>query len=174
MDFPDGADATIDAIIADIDAARDHVHLLFYIWLTDHNGRRMAAAIERAAARGVTCRVLVDAVGSRGLIRSPHWQAMKNAGARVAVALPVGNPALHVFVGRVDLRNHRKIVVIDNSITYAGSQNCADAAFAIKAKYAPWVDATIRLVGPVARQNQYLFLRRPKSHRFCLELMTGP
>jgi cardiolipin synthase len=59
--------------------------------------------------------------------------------------------------GRVDLRNHRKIVVIDNSITYCGSQNCADAEFRVKAKYAPWVDAVVRLKGPIARQNAALF-----------------
>lgn len=158
VECPDGADATIDALVADIDGARHHVHLLFYIWLTDGNGCRVAAAIQRAAARGVTCRVLVDAVGSRGLIRSEHWQAMADAGAQTAIALPVGNPALHVFVGRIDIRNHRKIAVIDNAITYAGSQNCADAAFAIKARYAPWVDTVVRLSGPVARQNQYLFV----------------
>ena len=152
------ADTTIDAMVADIDAATAHVHVLFYIWLTDRNGRRMIEAIKRAAARGVVCRVLVDSVGSRGLIRSAHWAAMRDAGAYTALALPVGNPALHVFFGRIDLRNHRKIVVVDGGVTYAGSQNCADAAFAVKAKYAPWVDAVIRLGGPIARQNQYLFL----------------
>jgi len=47
--------------------------------------------------------------------------------------------------------------VIDNWITYCGSQNCADPEFRIKAKYAPWVDAVIRFEGPIARQNQYLF-----------------
>lgn len=156
--FPDGADGVIDALVADIDAATEHVHLLFYIWLTDRNGLRVVEAVKRAAARGVTCRVMVDAVGSRGLLKSEHWRAMERAGARIAVALSVGNPALHVFFGRVDLRNHRKIVVIDNAITYAGSQNCADAAFAIKAKYAPWVDTMMRFEGPVARQNQHLFV----------------
>ncbi|RJS94756.1 cardiolipin synthase [Salinisphaera sp. Q1T1-3] len=158
FEFPDGADAVIDSLVADIDAAHDHVHVLFYIWLVDRNGRRVAEAIMRAAARGVTCRVMVDAVGSRGLLKSALWQDMGAAGARLGVALPVGNPALHVFVGRVDLRNHRKIVVIDNRTTYAGSQNCADAAFAIKPKYAPWVDTMLRFRGPVARQNQHLFI----------------
>jgi len=59
--------------------------------------------------------------------------------------------------GRIDLRNHRKILVIDNRITYCGSQNCADPEFRIKAKFAPWVDAMMRFKGPIARQNQYLF-----------------
>jgi cardiolipin synthase len=50
--MPD-SNATIDAMVADIDAARFHVHLLFYIWLTDRNGCKMVEALKRAAARGV-------------------------------------------------------------------------------------------------------------------------
>ncbi len=55
------------------------------------------------------------------------------------------------------MRNHRKIVVIDNRITYCGSQNCADPEFRIKAKYAPWVDILLRFEGPIVRQQQQLF-----------------
>ena len=58
---------------------------------------------------------------------------------------------------RIDLRNHRKILVIDGRITYCGSQNCADPEFLVKAKYAPWVDAVMRFEGPIARQNLQLF-----------------
>jgi cardiolipin synthase len=153
----DGADATIDAMVADIDAAAEHVHLAFYIWLPDGNGRRVAAALRRAAARGVACRAMADDLGSRLMIRAPEWQEMQAAGVRLARALPIGNPLLRALKGRIDLRNHRKIVVVDNRITYCGSQNCADAAFLIKAKYAPWVDAMMRFEGPVARQAQHLF-----------------
>ena len=123
------SDTTIDALIADIDAATDHVHLLFYIWLPDNNGLKVVEAIKRAAMRGVTCRVMVDDIGSRRLIRSPHWSEMASAGVQLARALPVGIALLRPFKGRVDMRNHRKIVVIDNRITYCGSQNCADPAF---------------------------------------------
>jgi cardiolipin synthase len=151
------SNATIDAMVADIDAARDHVHLLFYIWLPDNNGLQMVAALERAAARGVVCRAMVDDLGSRRLIRSLHWRRMADAGVRLARALPVGNPLLRPLRGRIDLRNHRKILVVDDRVTYCGSQNCADPEFRIKAKYAPWVDAMMRFEGPVARQNQILF-----------------
>lgn len=151
------SNASIDAMVADIDAAAEHVHLLFYIWLPDINGCKIVEALKRAARRGVTCRAMADDLGSRAMIRSPHWQAMRDAGVRVAAGLPIGRPLLRALVGRIDLRNHRKIVVIDDRITYCGSQNCADPEFLIKAKFAPWVDAVIRFEGPIARQNQYLF-----------------
>lgn len=158
------SNSTIDALVADIDAAQDHVHLLFYIWLPDTNGCRVVEALQRAAARGVTCRAMADALGSRVMIGSEHWQAMRAAGVRLAAALPVGNPLLRPLKGRIDLRNHRKIVVIDDQITYCGSQNCADPEFLVKAKYAPWVDAMIRFQGPIARQNQYLFAADWMAH----------
>ncbi len=151
------SNATIDAMVADIDAAKDHVHLLFYIWLPDHNGLKVVEALKQASKRGVTCRAMADALGSSTMIGSKEWSAMHAAGVRVAVGLPLGNPLLRPFHGRIDLRNHRKIVVIDDRITYCGSQNCTDPEFLPKAKYAPWVDAVMRFEGPIARQNQYLF-----------------
>ena len=80
--------------------------------------------------------------------------------------------------GRIDLRNHRKIVVIDNRITYCGSQNCADPEFRVKAKYAPWVDVVMRFEGPVARQNQHLFAsdwmtERTRTSRDLLRAAAG-
>jgi cardiolipin synthase len=152
------SNASVDSIVSDIDAAREHVHLLFYIWLPDNNGCKVADALKRAAARGVVCRAMVDGLGSRALIRSAHWETMKEAGVHVAVALRIINPLRPLLKGRIDLRNHRKIVVIDGRITYCGSQNCADPEFRVKAKFAPWVDAVMRFEGPVARQNQRLFV----------------
>ncbi|MDD4886085.1 MAG: cardiolipin synthase [Thiomonas sp.] len=151
------SNAAIARIVADIDAARHSVHLLFYIWLDDHNGRRVADALCRAAARGVSCRALVDDLGSHTFIRSAQWPALAAAGVHVLRALPVGNPLLRALRGRIDLRNHRKIVVIDNRLAYSGSQNCADPAFLPKAKYGPWVDLFVRFEGPVVRENQHLF-----------------
>ncbi len=151
------SNSTIESMVADIDAATNHVHLMFYIWLPDNNGMKMVEALKRAAARGVHCCAMADDLGSRDLIRSPHWKEMQQAGVNVARALPIGNPLLRPLQGRLDLRNHRKILVIDGRITYCGSQNCADPEFLVKAKYAPWVDAVIRFEGPIVRQNQYLF-----------------
>ena len=102
-------------------------------------------------------RAMVDNLGSRGLIKSAQWKAMQAAGVKLGVALGISHPLLRAPFRRVDLRNHRKIVVIDNAITYCGSQNCADPEFRVKAKFAPWVDAVMRFEGPISRQNQRLF-----------------
>jgi cardiolipin synthase len=153
----DSSDATIDAMVADIDAATETVHLEFYIWLPDGNGVKMVNALKRAARRGVICRAMADDLGSRVLIKSSHWEEMSAAGVRLAKTLQIGNPLLRVLTGRIDLRNHRKILVVDNRVTYCGSQNCADPEFLVKAKYAPWVDIMLRFEGPIVRQNQHLF-----------------
>ncbi|HEY3756081.1 MAG TPA: cardiolipin synthase [Opitutaceae bacterium] len=151
------SNTAIAAMVADIDAAKEHVHVLFYIWLSDGNGGRIAAALQRAVARGVVCRALVDGLGSRALLKSPLWRAMQAAGVKTGVALALKHPLLRAPFRRIDLRNHRKIVVIDHTITYCGSQNCADPEFRVKARFAPWVDVMLRLEGPIARQNQRLF-----------------
>lgn len=147
----------IDCLVADIDRATTHVHICFYIWLNDNNGLKVAEALQRAAERGVTCRAMADSLGSRALIRSTHWRDMENAGVKLGIALPIGNPLFRPLHGRIDLRNHRKIVVIDDWVTYCGSQNCADPEFRVKPRYAPWVDAMMRFEGPIARQNQHVF-----------------
>jgi len=158
------SDASIDAMVADIDAATHHVHLIFYIWLSDKNGMKMIEALKRAASRGVTCRAIADGLGSRAMIQSQHWKDMHESGVRVAVALPIASAPWAPVFTRVDLRNHRKIVIIDNRITYCGSQNCADPEFRVKPKFAPWVDLMIRFEGPIARHNQILFAADWMAH----------
>ena len=152
------SNAAIDEMVADVDSARETVHGCFYIWLADHNGLKLKNAFIGAAQRGVAVRLLADAFGSRQLIRSEHWREMRESGCEVRVALPVGNPLWTAIRGRVDLRNHRKLMVVDNRIAWCGSQNAADPEFRIKPKYAPWVDVMSRWQGPVACQCQYLFV----------------
>jgi cardiolipin synthase len=82
---------------------------------------------------------------------------MEAGGVRLARTLRVGNPVLRALTGRIDIRNHRKIAIFDNRVTWCGSRNCADPEFLPKARFAPWVDVFIRFEGPVARQNQFVF-----------------
>ncbi len=152
------SDASIDALVRDIALARESVHLCFYIWLDDDNGGKVADALCTAARRGVQCRAMVDALGSRAFVHSPRWRQLRAAGVHVLATLDDIPRLGHLAVGRLDLRNHRKIVVVDNHIAYCGSQNCADPAFRVAPRFAPWIDILLRCEGPIARQAQYIFL----------------
>ncbi|GLS22228.1 cardiolipin synthase A [Labrys miyagiensis] len=152
-----GGEEARQRLISDIEGARDHVYILYYIWLSDHTGVSTAQAVIRAARRGVRCRIMADALGSRAFIRSEHWQAMRDAGVELVAALPLPTPLTLLTANRLDLRNHRKITIVDAQTCYCGSQNCADAAFLPKARFAPWVDIMLRLEGPVVGQMQALF-----------------
>lgn len=151
------SDTAIAMLVADIDSSTRSVHLSFYIWLDDDNGTKVVKAVCRAARRGVACRIAVDSLGSGALIRSAHWKAMRDAGAQLCGLLPAPLGLSFLVGRRIDLRNHRKIAVIDGRITYGGSQNCADPAFQVKRRFAPWVDILVRFEGPVARQADIIF-----------------
>ncbi|WP_447763140.1 cardiolipin synthase [Sphingopyxis panaciterrae] len=151
------SNSAIREMIDDIDAAKSTVHLCFYIWLADNNGFRIKDALVRAARRGVTVRVMADALGSRGFIRSAYWIELENAGVDARIALPIGGLIWTLIRGRFDLRNHRKQLIVDNRIAWCGSQNLADPEFRVKSRYAPWVDIMTRWEGPVVQDCQFIF-----------------
>jgi cardiolipin synthase len=152
------SNAAIEAMVADIDSARSTVHLSTYIWLQDRNGLKIKDALVRAARRGVAVRCLADALGSRQFIHSAHWKELIDGGAEMRAALPFGNIFRTLLHGRLDLRNHRKSLIVDNAVAWCGSQNLADPQFRIKPRFAPWVDVMTRWEGPVARDWQFLFV----------------
>ena len=117
-------DAAIDRIIAEIAGARRFVHMLFYIFENDEVGAKVTDALVAAAQRGVSVRVLMDAVGSRAGL-AHLGPRMRAAGAEVIAVMPLrlwGPNAV-----RFDLRNHRKIVVVDDTCAFFGSQNIVSA-----------------------------------------------
>lgn len=142
-------EAIFDAIVADIDSAQRECHVCFYIW---HEGGRAAdvvQALARAAKRGVRCRALADAMGSAEFLKGPMARELRDAGVELRAALPTG--LFRTLVVREDLRNHRKIVVIDDRIAYTGSQNLVDPRyFKQDSGVGEWVDAMVRLSGPAA------------------------
>lgn len=112
----------------------------------------MIGALARAVKRGVECRVLVDALGSRA--RAPRvTEALKDAGVSVRLVLPVG--LLRRRSARADLRNHRKIAVIDGVIGHVGSQNIVDADFNPRVTNQELV---VRVVGPAVLELQTVFV----------------
>ncbi|MFN0132645.1 MAG: cardiolipin synthase [Phycisphaerales bacterium] len=154
-----GSMGMIDSLVRDIDAARSHCHLLYYIWMDHSAGARVVEALERARGRGVACRVLVDGVGSKKFLRSDLRRRLERAGVEVVAALPVSAP--RALVARLDVRNHRKIAVIDGWIAYSGSQNITDERFGYRPidRAGPWIDASARIEGPAAQALALVFLR---------------
>ncbi len=148
------AEVVIDRLVADIDAARNHVHLLFYIFRDDSVGQRVTKALVRAARRGVVCRVLADAVGSRRLFRRLA-PSLRQQGVQFVAALPA--QLWRIPFSRLDIRNHRKLAVIDGLIAYTGSQNIVEPTYGLKGIGA-WHDMMARITGPVVRQLQGVFL----------------
>ena len=144
----------IDRLIADIDAAEHHVHLLFYIFKDDPIGRRVAQAMARAALRGVCCRMVVDAFGSRSLTDSlGPWLIAQGIELHDLMGV---NP-LRRHLTRLDLRNHRKLVVIDGAIAYTGSQNIEDRNYD-HAQAEAWHDLMVKVAGPAVLQMQMVFI----------------
>jgi cardiolipin synthase len=136
------------AIARDVDEAKTSVLIEFYIWNEGGAADEVLKALIRAAGRGVACRVLVDAFGARPWWKGNQPQQLRDAGVDVRPALPVG--LFHAFVGRTDLRLHRKIVVVDGEVAWTGSMNLVDPRlFKQDAGVGEWVDALVRLRGAV-------------------------
>lgn len=155
--LPD-ADAAFPSLIADIDRASQSCHLEYYIWNPGGRADDVGAALLRAASRGVACRVLVDALGSAAFLKSDLALQLRRAGVRVQSALGTG--AVKALFARPDLRLHRKIVVIDELVGYAGSLNMADPKyFKQDAGVGQWVDALARVEGPGVGALNNIILR---------------
>lgn len=154
IELLDDTDGFLDRLVEAIDGAEHSAHLQYYIYSADESGARISAALTRAAARGVKCRLLVDGAGSKRFLRRGAG-ALRRAGVDVAAALPVSLP--RALLSRIDLRNHRKITVIDNRIAFTGSQNIINADYGSRFAGA-WRDLSVRIEGPAAFQLQRVFL----------------
>jgi cardiolipin synthase len=121
----------------------------FYIWSAGGFVDDLVAALVRAAERGVACSALMDSLGSRPFFKSESFARLQTAGVRLVEILPVS--PLRAFFVRFDLRDHRKIAVIDRRIAYTGSMNIADPRyFKQDAGVGEWVDAMVRVEGDAA------------------------
>ncbi|GGD91006.1 cardiolipin synthase A [Aureimonas endophytica] len=141
----------VDRIVGDIEAARRHVHVMFYILQDDEAGNRLLNAMERASTRGVKCRLLIDAVGSAHR-RSAIVRRLAGTGVEVHLILPL---RIWTRATRADLRNHRKIVVIDGRVGWVGSQNMHRMEYEPNTFYR---EVMARVTGPVVLELQSVFI----------------
>jgi cardiolipin synthase len=141
------------ALCQRIDEAREHVHVEFFIWRDDDRGRELRDHLVAAAARGVEVRVLLDQVGSFGL-RKSFFDPLCAAGGKFAwfrTAHPLRNR------WTFNLRNHRKLQVIDGHIAFVGGMNMAREYAGEDPAVGPWRDIQIELVGGAAKRLQMAF-----------------
>jgi cardiolipin synthase A/B len=148
--YHDGNPA-FEAMLAAIERAEHHVHAQFFILRDDPTGARFLDALCACAQRNVEVRLLIDSVGSFYL-PSRVLRRLRRAGGKAAGFLPLFNPF------RVNLRNHRKILVVDGHTGFTGGLNIGDEYLHKHRKFGFWRDTHFRIEGPAVEGLQHTFL----------------
>jgi cardiolipin synthase len=148
----ENGDGFFPPLIADIDRARESVHLESYIWWKGDVCDQLARALANAARRGVEVRVLVDASGGHKMTKE-NQQLMGRAGVKLASFHPfeVSN------LGRLNNRDHRKVTIIDGRIAYIGGYGIAEEWSGHAQDKNHWRDTGLRVEGPIVNRMQGAF-----------------
>ncbi len=151
--FYEGGAASLEALIDLIDSAEHTLELGTFLYGNDVVGAAVTSALTRAVQRGVTTRLLLDALGS---LKTPRRQLRQwvRAGVRVRRFMPLWHNPLR---GRINLRNHRKVAVADGQRLWSGGRNLADEYFMDRPGQPVWVDLSFVVHGPLAAQAQAQF-----------------
>ena len=153
----DSTEQILMELTEQIQAAQTRCYLMFYICQQGGLVEPLLEALMAAAERGVECKLLLDSVGSHDFFKGDKPQLLRAAGVQVVEALPVGT--LRLLLQRQDLRMHRKLVCIDDSVAYTGSMNLVDPAyFKAAAQVGEWIDIMVRCKGPIIQQMLGLFI----------------
>ena len=149
-----GGDEAYPRMLAAIDSATRSIGMASYIFDNDPTGKIFAAALGRAVERGLAVRVLVDGIGSRYTYPSIIG-LLASKGVRVERFLPTGVP---VYFPYANLRNHRKILVVDGAIGFTGGLNIRDGCWLARNPKHPVRDMHFELRGPVVAQLLEVFI----------------
>ena len=151
---------SIAAMAAEVDTAREFVHVQFYITAWDDVTEPFFAALVRATERGVKVRLLFDHLGSRGIpVYKDLLRRLDETKIEWHPMMPI--QPLKGRWRRPDLRNHRKILVVDGRVAFAGSQNLIEPGYDKPKNHQlgrEWVELTTRVEGPVVAELNAVFL----------------
>jgi cardiolipin synthase len=156
--LPSGG-ATLHALLREIAGARGHIHLEYYIFEPDDTGTQLLRALCAKASEGVKVRLLVDAIGSPRLLSRRHRRLLadyRDAGGEFAVFHPTRLDRLRPLV---NLRTHRKIVVIDGHTGFVGGINVTDDENEHVRPDHAYRDTHLLIRGGAVRWLQYVFLK---------------
>lgn len=151
--FVDG-NAKFDQLIEDMRAAKDFIHIQYYIIKNDVLFQRIKNVLIEKASQGVEVRILYDAMGCR-FIRKKYWKELNKKGIKTAEFFPA---FFRWFQLRINYRNHRKIVVIDNKIGYVGGFNIGKEYLGLDPKFGYWRDTHLRIKGEAVSGLELRFL----------------
>ncbi|WP_174615002.1 cardiolipin synthase [Virgibacillus ihumii] len=151
--YTDGKEK-FDALIQDLERAKDHIHLLYYIIRYDGLGQKIANVLIKKANEGVEVRVLYDDMGSRGISRK-FLRRLRKAGAHVESFFPPKIPKVNF---KINYRNHRKLAIIDGEIGYIGGFNIGDEYLGKNQKFGYWRDTHLRIKGDAVNNMQTRFI----------------
>jgi cardiolipin synthase len=146
---------TFDSILEELEQAKHHIHLEYYIVRNDHIGQEIKNILIKKAMQGVKIRFLYDAVGSWQLSKD-YISDLKNAGIETVSFGPVKVPFLN---SKFNFRNHRKIIVIDGTIGFVGGMNIGDEYLGRDKDIGYWRDTHLMLKGEAVRTLQLIFLQ---------------
>lgn len=150
-----GYDNIVAAMVEAIEGARHFVHVEFYIIAMDETTEPFFRALESAVKRGVKVRLLFDQLGSRKFPRRKEMQQrLTEAGVEWQAMLPVLR--LKEWL-RFDLRNHRKILVVDNRVAFAGSLNLITKGYH-RTDTITYEELCIRIEGPAVVEFEAVFV----------------
>lgn len=151
--FESDGEAALAQLQRVIGSARHTLDLCTYVLGDDEVGAAVAAALADRARAGVRVRLLIDSIGSLKSAHS-HDAMLKNAGVRTRLFMPaLGRPGR----GRVNLRNHRKLLIADGEVVWSGGRNLANEYFIGRVGEPPWLDLSFAAEGALAAQAQALF-----------------
>ncbi len=157
MELIDSTEVLVEKLVKDIDNARKNVTLLYYIFMKDHVTAPLIDALKNAAGRGINCYLLLDELGSKKFLKKEGPDLLK-AGINLQRTLPLSRLRRTPLTARFDLRNHRKLAVIDCTTGYMGSHNMIEPSYGGKGKGREWKDLTMRVTGPIVEQIQGVFI----------------
>lgn len=151
--FTDGKDK-FNQLMKDIEKAKDHVHLLYYIIKNDDLSLKMMKLLTKKASEGIDVKLLFDSVGARRLSRNVISE-FETAGGKFATFFPSKIPVLNF---RINYRNHRKIAIIDGKVGYVGGFNIGDEYLGLSPKFGYWRDNHLRIKGSAVQSMQMRFI----------------
>jgi cardiolipin synthase len=155
--LPDYAGA-VQRMMQDIDRAQRYVHLEYFMFADDEIGAPVIDALVRARQRGVVCRVLIDHLGNMGY-SGPVLKRLRAADIPVHLMLPI-DPFDNQW-NRPDLRNHRKLVIIDGTVGFTGSANLIEDTYHKRGnvrKGIHYIELGARVTGPAVRELNATFV----------------